>query len=402
MKSTRAFAFLCDRSAKLITSVITGAHPLPLSVEEPDFVALVDPDSRQKLGQMLDTARLTGSAVGWQLELVVENRLESVECAAIWDESRFLIVGARLRDDSLALMQDLRERDELSPVMSSRLKEATESLSGMLQSESEMYDEMTGLYNDMSSLQREVAKKNSQLEALNKLKNQFVGMAAHDLRNPLSNIINLAEFLLRDDQITPEEREEFAVTIRRLSGSMLNLVEDLLDLTSIESGLVTLRVETVDLVDLARKCAAQLGALARPIEVEVRLTSDLERLEIRIDREKIAQVFDNLVDNAMSHSPAGSVVEIRVSSVDRGTAQVTIADSGEGIPKSQMESLFEPFHGGASSGRRHKSRGLGLAIVKRLVESHGGTISVTSTPGRGTKFTFTIPNQQENETFDGN
>ena len=394
----RALAVVCDARGVVRKVLLSRGRDLQEPQPGSPLSRVADADSEEKLGNMISTAMSDDLSVNWQLDLRLPDRLETLNFAAVRAGDSVIVVGARLLDDLLLLLGDLGDQrssfdtGEAPDALLARFADAVTRYDGIAQSESEIYDELTGLYNDMSSLQRELAKKTVQLREMNRLKNQFVGMAAHDLRNPLGNILNLAEFISEPDS-TDAERLEFAETIRGLSASMLNLVDDLLDLTQIEAGRVNLRTELVDLNELAESCAAQMGTLSRSIDVGVEAIHPDSATKIEADRPKLAQVVDNLVDNAVGHSPAGSMVRIVVSRASENGAEIRVEDSGDGIPQEQLSDLFVPFHGGPTSGRRHKSRGLGLAIVKRLVEAHGGEISVESEPGMGTTFLVTLPDR---------
>ena len=237
-----------------------------------------------------------------------------------------------------------------------------------------------------------LALKNAELAALNEQKNQFLGMAAHDLRNPLAVIMARSDFVL--DGLAgalTSEQEKFIAAVKRSSEFMLKLVTDLLDVAKIESGKVNLELEPTDLAGMLRENVAlnQVIAGKREIRLELEMAADLPKLEL--DRSKVEQVLNNLVSNAVKFSGHGDVVRIRAARMN-DTVTVSVADCGPGIAPDEMNKLFKPF-GRASirSQSGEKDTGLGLVIVKRILEAHGGGIRVESEVGKGTTFYADLP-----------
>ena len=254
-----------------------------------------------------------------------------------------------------------------------------------------IYDELSQVNNELANLQREMVRKNIELSKLNEEKNHFLGMAAHDLRSPLGVILSYAEFLEAEAQLN-EEHREFLATIKKTSHFMLALVEDLLDVSAIESGQLDLRIAPTDLVELVARNATLHRALAAPKHIEIAFTPPETRLPpVHLDPEKFEQVLYNLVSNAVKYSPPGSRVEISVGHGADG-ASVSVRDQGPGIPAAELPKLFKPF--GRTSVRStsgEKSTGLGLVIVRRIVEGHGGSVGVESEVGRGSVFRVVLP-----------
>ncbi|MDH4182821.1 MAG: HAMP domain-containing histidine kinase [Nitrospinota bacterium] len=227
------------------------------------------------------------------------------------------------------------------------------------------------------------------LAELNQMKNKFLGMAAHDLRNPLASIRGFAE-LLQEGALDEEAKKEFLEIIRQSADDSLKLINDLLDVSVIESGKFDLDLHRANLAGLIEDRVALMRNIAgmKNISIEVNVASlpDME-----FDRGKINQVIDNFVSNAIKYSPAGTTVFVE-SEIGEGEVAVRVTDQGPGIPEKELAGMFGEFH--KTSVRPtggEKSTGLGLAIVKRIVTAHKGRVGVESQVGKGSVFYFTIP-----------
>ncbi|MFP4657932.1 MAG: ATP-binding protein, partial [Desulfonatronovibrionaceae bacterium] len=238
---------------------------------------------------------------------------------------------------------------------------------------------------------RELEKKNRKLEELNASKDRFLGMAAHDLRSPLGGIKSFSDMLLEGmaGELNQEQRE-YMQLISTSSAGLLNLVNDLLDINAIARGRLELNIKPADLKGLISQSIHKQNLLARKKGISV--TGDLEDIpKARLDPERINQVLDNLLSNAIKFSPQGSTVRVFLAA-DGGDVLIRVADNGPGIPAEEQKSLFSEFHRGrvAPTGNE-SSTGLGLAIVKRIVEVHGGSIHIESSPGTGAEFIVRLP-----------
>ncbi len=263
----------------------------------------------------------------------------------------------------------------------------------MTPQEDGFYDELTRLNNELVNLHRELARKSAELERVNRLKNQFLGMVSHDLRKPVGATIAYSEMLMDElGEGLGEEHRHFIEVVNRSGWRMRQLIDDFLDVALIEAGRFDLERRAVQLRSLVDDALAMIrpSAERHEVEVEVDVPEDMEPLWA--DPPKLEQVVLNLVGNAVEHCGPGTVVRIRARS-DEGSATLSIADDGPGMPPEQLDVLFL-LGGRRSSKHKHtgdRSTGLGLVIVKRLVEAHGGTIRVESEVGRGTTFTIQLP-----------
>ena len=232
----------------------------------------------------------------------------------------------------------------------------------------------------------------AQLRRANEAKNKFLGMCAHDLRNPLASIRGLAEFL-NEPSIGPlnTEQADIVGSIHGASQSMLDLVNELLDIATIEAGELRLTPSPTPLRELAEKAIRLAAMEAARKGTRLELDPASASPVVTLDAARIRQVVDNLLSNAVKYSPPGSVVTIRIEST-ADSAVVAVRDQGPGIPDAERGRLFQDF-GRLSSVPTggEKSTGLGLAICRKIVEAHHGRIDAENQPGGGCVFSFSLP-----------
>ncbi len=259
----------------------------------------------------------------------------------------------------------------------------------------EMRKTMIGLNNELNNLTRELQKKNIQLDQLNQLKNQFLGMAAHDLRNPISSILTFSEFVLEsDDYEISDDLRKILELIKNSSDFMLRLLEELLDVVKIESGKLQLNYENVRIEDFLRKNIELNALLAEKKQINLAVNIPQPLPEIAIDPVKIEQVLNNLISNAIKFSFNETTVTVSAFSTDQHVL-ISVSDQGQGIPEHELNKVFVPFSKLSVQGTAgEKSTGLGLSIVKRIVTGHLGRIWVESQVGKGSSFYFTLPLKQ--------
>jgi len=237
----------------------------------------------------------------------------------------------------------------------------------------------------------EIERQNDELRRLGELKNRFLGMVAHDLRNPIGNVQAIAELLLDPEvEISGAERTGFLEDVVNQAKYMLPLLEDLLDVTEIDAARLVLRKERINVVTFLGDCASRHGLLAEPKGTRV-LLADVTPGYVDADPVRLRQVLDNLVSNAVKFSPPGSTVRIEANKLEAGW-RIAVRDEGPGLTDSDRERLFHEFARlSARPTGDAKSTGLGLAISRRIAEAHGGKIGADSDPGRGATFWFTLP-----------
>jgi two-component system, sensor histidine kinase and response regulator len=250
----------------------------------------------------------------------------------------------------------------------------------------------THLQNEILSEQRKMLVE--QLRKANADKNRFLGMAAHDLRNPLASIRGIAEFL-REGAVGALSREQSDLvdTIHGASQSMLDMVNELLDVATIEAGELKLSLELHDLGDLIRKSVSMISREALKKNTHVIIVPPPEPVNLTIDPAKMRQVVDNLISNAVKYSPPGSKIcaFVKYNATD-STCSFSVRDQGPGIPDDERDKLFKDFSRLSSKPTGgEKSTGLGLAICRKIVEAHHGVIVAENLPDRGCEFRVTLP-----------
>jgi signal transduction histidine kinase len=358
------------------------------------LVDMVDKACVEKAEAFLDTLRRQLAAFNWEINVPVgDGRPTPLHFAGGATQDGFLIVGARSRSGVARFYEELiRINNEQTNALRTALKDLSLQARTQADRDNQYFDELSHLNNELATAQRELAKKNAELARLNEQKNQFLGIAAHDLRNPLEVILTYSRFLLDEaaERLDPEH-VEFVRTIGLSSDFMLNLVNDLLDLAKIEAGRLDLDLSRVDINELVARNVAMNGVLAERKGTEIVFHSEGEMPLLSLDATKIEQVLNNLIGNAVKFSPPRSHVEVRVAH-EGDRVMISIRDQGEGVPAEELENLFKPFERTrVRSTGGEKSTGLGLAIVKRIVTGHGGDISVESRPGQGATFRVALP-----------
>ena len=228
-----------------------------------------------------------------------------------------------------------------------------------------------------------------ELRRLSALRADFVSLVSHELRSPMAAVIGSARTLQqRWRQLLPEQREAFLALIGDETTRLAALIGDVLDTSRIEAGTFSYSFSDVDVGELVSEsvAAARLGQ----DEVEVRADVSDYLPTIRGDRERLRQVLVNLIDNAVKWSRAGDAVEVAARS-DNGKLVVEVTDSGPGIPAEQQNLIFEKFGRADIGGGSVSGTGLGLFIARSIAEAHGGTLDVSSAPGRGATFVLALP-----------
>jgi len=237
------------------------------------------------------------------------------------------------------------------------------------------------------------------LAELNELKNKLLGIAAHDLRNPIGIIKGFSEFI-RDGAFgdVTEKQKKYLHRIIDNCETMLELINDLLEISAIESGKLELNFREMDLKPYIEEFYEYGRIMAQRKGIELVLEMPPDPPKVIFDPERINQVLNNLLTNAIKYSYPDTTIRITIQ-MKGENLEVSVQDEGQGIPEEEIPRLFTDYgRGSARPTAGEKSTGLGLAIVKRIVEAHEGIVSVRSAPGKGSCFTFTLPGKGPRKT----
>jgi PAS domain S-box-containing protein len=315
---------------------------------------------------------------------------KTVEMAALRKDGTEISVALSLsaihREDgwhSVGILRDITDRKR----MESDLQKSVQELETQTWGLQKANDGIKVLYQELET-------KNKELKRLDNLKDDFVSIVAHELRNPLG-VLHEAAALILDGLLGPvvEQQKTYLEMVKRTAERLIRITTDLLDLAKIESGKIVLNYEPLDFLSLAHQACEGVKLRTRKKGIEVLEAFPSEHLEVQGDFDKLVQVMVNLLGNAVKFTEKGSItVEVK----DLGAEiQCAVRDTGPGISQQNLLRLFSKFEQfGKPSQAAEKGSGLGLVISRSIVEAHGGRIWVESELGRGSSFIFTLPRQQ--------
>lgn len=252
---------------------------------------------------------------------------------------------------------------------------------------------------EMKEIEHSLREANITAETANRTKSDFLANMSHELRTPLNSIIGFSDVLLEGNSGNLNERQtRYLKNISNSGKHLLTIINDILDISKVESGKIQLCKEIIPVKTLIEDTVASMQHLAARKEIVMQISIDSDSGYVRVDKGKIKQVLYNLIGNALKFTDRGGFVNISAK-VNGDLAYISVKDTGIGISKTDQEKLFKPFTQIDSSiARRYEGTGLGLALAKELVVLHGGQIWVESEPGKGSTFTFTIPVHDANPT----
>jgi signal transduction histidine kinase len=230
--------------------------------------------------------------------------------------------------------------------------------------------------------------------AVARLQTDFVAAVSHEFRTPLTTVRQLSEMLVRGRVSSEERRQQFYETLLRESERLHRMVEGLLNFGRMEAGKLQYRFEPVDPKDLVGEVVCDFQREVHPLGYRIEVERDGTLPLIRADRQSLARVLWNLLDNAVKYSPDHRTIEVQLSG-GKGGVSVRVCDRGLGIPAAEQEEIFHKFvRGAAAKAANIRGTGVGLAMARQIVAAHGGGISVSSEPGRGSVFTVLLPAAQ--------
>jgi signal transduction histidine kinase len=382
--------FTCDNYGSIDKVVINNVPELTL---EPGhrFIDIFD-EANQDKAQLFFLDNIIENATK-ECELVIKlsEKLLVLYFKAVSNGSEKLIIAESEFDEIISYYAKMMS---LNNQLVNSLRHAYKSHASDqddLQSEQYMA-ELSSVNNELITTQRELSKKNIELTRLNELKNQLVGMAAHDLRNPLGAISSFSDFILEDcgSKLDPDSLE-FLQIIKSTSVYMLKMVEGILDLSYIQSGKIQLNLKRMDYKPFFSNIIRLSSNLAAKKQIRIAQSCASEHCMVNIDEVKIQQVLSNIISNAIKYSPPDTTITIKAHK-EYPFIVTQIQDQGYGIPEEEFNLIFEPFkRSSVVKDPGEKSTGLGLAICKNIVEAHRGKIWVESTLDKGSTFYFSLP-----------
>ncbi|MBF0468875.1 MAG: PAS domain S-box protein [Desulfamplus sp.] len=261
---------------------------------------------------------------------------------------------------------------------------------GSIKNETGEITHFVGVKEDITSLKKMIKNlKKSRAEArrANRAKSLFLSSMSHELRTPLNSILGFAQLLMEDDRVlTAETKRMYAEKIVLSGRHLLRLINDILDLAKIESGKIDLSMEVIDACNVVEHALELLQPLADKNNIVLDIIAPQSPVHIKVDRTRYQQIILNLVSNAIKYNLPDGMVKISFS-VQSGSASISVADTGPGIPDSRQGSLFRPFDRLGAENSNIEGTGIGLAITKLLVEKMDGQITFKSTAGKGSVFT---------------
>ena len=242
---------------------------------------------------------------------------------------------------------------------------------------------------------RPVDRKNAELKDIERKTNDLLSFVTHELRSPLTSISMYIDLFLAGQAGTPTgAQKEFLFVMKNSTDRLAKFINDFLDLAKIEQGKMTVNKQPFDVSKVILEMLEPFKAQAfdKKISMKILVPSNVPQVIGDLDRTK--QVITNLVSNALKFTPADGTVTVAIEDIKVGYVRVTVQDTGMGIPKDKLESVFEKFvqvTDAKKSVKGQKGTGLGLPIAKGIVEAQGGKLWVESEPGKGTRFHFTVP-----------
>ncbi|WP_079210806.1 response regulator [Brucella pituitosa] len=353
------------------------------AVMELGFLQPLDPDVLSLLATVAEAIALSVQAATYRDEL--QNLLEETQ----QQSEELQAQGEELRVSN----EELEEQSRVLKESQSRLEQQQIELEQTNSQLEEQANQLEMQRNDLERANASVQLKAQELERSSQYKSDFLANMSHELRTPLNSSLILAKLLADNpDENLTQEQVKYARTIQSSGNDLLNLINDILDLSKIEAGHVEIHPEVTPLA----RMAAGLRQLFDPVAQEKKLDFDIHIDEaiprsFETDPQRLEQILKNLISNAIKFTDKGKVV-LAIAAEDDDKILFSVSDTGIGISAEQLKSIFEAFHQADSTiSRRYGGTGLGLSISRQLARLLGGSIRVESTPGQGSRFTLTLP-----------
>jgi len=376
--------FICDTTGKIISIKYIKNYLKYNDLKGKMFIDLFTPESMCTALNFLTDIKKRTASFSWELFIkpeiseytpqyfsgvINEGEIYIFASPCQINFTKFLDAISLINSEQINLIRDFSKQQNIN--------------TPYLQDNGNILDELSKLNNELVNMQREISKSNEKLQELLKLNNYLLGMAAHDLRNPIGSISNYCEFLEESD--CSEEQTEFVKEIKYLSNFMLGLLSDILNVSTIESGNISLNKEDFDITSFLTKIIKRQRMIAEQKNIAIIFNCE-DSININTDKNKIEQVFTNLLTNAIKFSYPNTTITVVLENLHKSIL-VKVIDQGQGIASDELKLLFKPFQKtSAKSTAGEPSTGLGLFIVKRIVEACSGKIWVESELNKGTTF----------------
>jgi PAS domain S-box-containing protein len=386
-----------ETGGELLATVVNGVFCRLWKVSPEDLIGRSAGEIARRLGERSDTVALERFMQDARSDRKAHlEGLEIKEPRALVDLLAGRLVDATSERPGLILtVRDVTQRIE-----------SEKSLRATIEELSRAKAEVEAAHTGLASAKNELAERNGQLEALNaelrsldEMKSGLLANVSHELHTPLVSIKGYTEMILkrRLGPLTPEQERGLGVALKNID-RLIEMIDNLLSFSRIEKGETQLHLEDVPLWQVVDEAIEMVGERMRKKNLSVTTEYETDELTVRGDRVKIGQVMVNLLTNAVKFNNEGGRITLTVRKGGGGFLEVDVADTGVGIPQDALEKIFERFYqADATPRRKYEGTGIGLSIVRDILRLHGCTIRVTSQPGQGSVFTFTLPLSREQE-----
>jgi len=383
IKQIKGFIIRCDENCQILE---VKADALFTISKEAYLTQYADAASLGKLLSFFTKLKAEESITGWEVNFKIGSQIIGLYLAGIKEQNHYIVIG------SIDVQDTIKYFNALSKINNQRLNELGADLKENNNIKDSAFNKLTEINNEMANLQRELAKKNHLLTALNveleqKIKelDQSANIVSHDLKTPLHGIVGLINIISEEysENFDDDLKEMFGL-ISQSASRMDGLITSILSYA--KAGKTDLEVSTFDLNVLLKEIIDTINA---PEGYRFIIPENLP--ELTCSYVQLSQVLTNLMGNAVKyhHKPEG-IIEFKISKEEKGFYRISVIDDGPGIPKEYHDKLFGAFVT-AHQESRTDSTGIGLAIVQKLVKQHGGEVGLISTLGKGATFWFTWP-----------